>query len=248
MNFSRAAGGSSVQPIDASRDTGGQRDDGTVALLIRHGHTEAIGRRLVGRLPGITLSTSGLTPKSSALRRGSGGSRSTRSIRAHWNAPVETAAPIGRRTGTWTSVILGRVNRSRFRRMDRLHVRRAERLPAWRRFNMQRSTAAVPSGEPAARRADGESSGVLDGACARHAARDCRGRQPHADVIRTAVLHCAGNATRPFRPVPNRYRPRSLRCRLDVRAARASWRSRQRSHRRDAGGHLDRMERHLQRK
>jgi broad specificity phosphatase PhoE len=33
--------------------------ESTIALLIRHGHTEAIGRRLAGRLPGVSLSATG---------------------------------------------------------------------------------------------------------------------------------------------------------------------------------------------
>ena len=66
----------------------------TTALLIRHGHVEAIGRRLVGRLPGVTLSNSGLSEveRLRAIWR----RRSTRSIRARLETRPSDSCTIGR--------------------------------------------------------------------------------------------------------------------------------------------------------
>jgi broad specificity phosphatase PhoE len=64
----------------------------TTALLIRHGHVDAIGRRLVGRLPGVTLSTSGLS-EVERLRR-----NLALRLDAVYSSPLErareTAAPL----------------------------------------------------------------------------------------------------------------------------------------------------------
>src|SRR5205085_3865727 len=71
----------------------------TVVLLARHGHTEAVGNRLVGRLPGIHLSSRGRA-EAAALRWRLEGT----ALGAVYSSPLEraleTAEPVAADHGT----------------------------------------------------------------------------------------------------------------------------------------------------
>jgi broad specificity phosphatase PhoE len=158
----------------------------TTALLIRHGHVDAIGRRLVGRLPGITLSTSGLS-EVERLRR-----NLALPLDAVYSSPLErarqTAAPLAADRNLEPMPLDG-LTEVDFGDWTGLTFDELDRLPAWHLFNARRSIAPVPNGEPAAQ-VQTRILGVLDQLATRHAG-ETFAVVSHADVIRAAVLHYA---------------------------------------------------------
>ena len=158
----------------------------TTALLIRHGHVDAIGRRLVGRLPGVNLSTSGLS-EVERLRR-----NLAVPLDAVYSSPLErshqTAAPLAADRNL-ELVTLDALTEVDFGDWTGLTFDELDRLPAWHLFNARRSIAPVPNGEPAAQ-VQARILGVLDQLAKRHAGGTFA-VVSHADVIRAAVLHYA---------------------------------------------------------
>jgi broad specificity phosphatase PhoE len=164
--------------------------DETVALLVRHGHTDAIGHRLVGRLPGIGLTASGHAQAAALAAR-----LAECPIAAVYSGPleraVETARPVAAAHGLNVSCLDG-LNECDFGEWTGSTFDELNGLDAWRRFNLHRSTAAVPGGETAL---DVQRRVVC-------ILEELRSKHPgevivlvsHMDVIRTAVLHCAGTS------------------------------------------------------
>lgn len=159
-------------------------------LLVRHGHTDVVGHRLVSRLPGVVLSDDGrrqaralgdamrLAPLAAVYASPLERARETAAAIA---APHRLAVGIERGLheidfGDWTGLTF-----------DEL-APRAE----WRAFNERRASADVPRGE---RAADVQARIV---ATLRRLARLHDGGTiaavSHADVIRAAVLHCTGTS------------------------------------------------------
>jgi broad specificity phosphatase PhoE len=162
----------------------------TVVLLIRHGRTDAVGTRLVSRLPGVPLNAIGRA-EVERLRTGLARER----IDAVYASPLErtreTAAPLAADRATdvrpcdgLVEVEFGEWTGSTFSELDL----RSD----WRRFNEHRSRAIVPRGESA----PDVQARVL--ACLRR----LHDRHPgetiaavsHADVIRAALLYYAGKS------------------------------------------------------
>jgi broad specificity phosphatase PhoE len=158
----------------------------TIALLIRHGHVDAIGRRLVGQLPGVNLSTSGLS-EVERLRR-----NLALPLDAVYSSPLErarqTAAPLAADRNLEPMPLDG-LTEVDFGDWTGLTFDELDRLPAWHLFNARRSIAPVPNGEPAAQ-VQTRILGVLDQLATRHAG-ETFAVVSHADVIRAAVLHYA---------------------------------------------------------
>jgi broad specificity phosphatase PhoE len=158
----------------------------TTALLIRHGHVDAIGRRMVGRLPGVNLSTSGLS-EVERLRR-----NLALPLDAVYSSPLErarqTAAPLAADRNLEPMPLDG-LTEVDFGDWTGLTFDELDRLPAWHLFNARRSIAPVPNGEPAAQ-VQTRILGVLDQLATRHAG-ETFAVVSHADVIRAAVLHYA---------------------------------------------------------
>lgn len=158
------------------------------SLLIRHGHSDAVGVRLVSRLPGSHLTAEGMSQAAALcalLRRVS--------IDAVYMSPLErareTAAPIARDRGL-QPVVCDDVNEVDFGEWTGRSFDELARDPAWRRFNEERASATVPGGECA----DTVRRRVVRALTTLHA-RHAGGTiaiVSHADVIRAAVLHCAG--------------------------------------------------------
>jgi broad specificity phosphatase PhoE len=164
--------------------------EATVALLIRHGHTEAIGRRLAGRLPGIALSATGRAQAAALAAR-----LATTPITAVYSSPLEravdTATPFAASHGLDVSR-LDNLNEFDFGEWTGRTFDELNSLAPWRRFNTHRSTAPVPGGESALdvqRRVVA----TLEELRAKHP-REVIAVVSHLDVIRTAVLHCAGTS------------------------------------------------------
>ena len=155
-------------------------------LLIRHAHTDAIGLRLSGRLPGIELSASGAAQAERLGER----LAAEFPLAAIYSSPLErarvTAAAVARHQrarvevcddlseidfGSWTG-----------KTFDELDAD-----PAWHVFNRARAAARIPGGE---RPADVQARSV--GAIARladlHPGRTIA-VVSHGDVLRFALLH-----------------------------------------------------------
>ncbi|MEN3339773.1 MAG: hypothetical protein V7647_3449 [Acidobacteriota bacterium] len=160
----------------------------TVALLIRHGHTDAVGQRLVGRLPGVGLSARGRAEVAALAAR-----LALTPIAAVYSSPLEravlTAEPIAAAHGVEVTALDSLIELD-FGEWTGCTFDALDRLPAWRRFNAHRSTAAVPGGETAL---DVQRRVVrmLDHLRTTHP-HETVALVSHQDVIRTAILHCAG--------------------------------------------------------
>jgi broad specificity phosphatase PhoE len=161
------------------------RDERTTVLLIRHAHTDAIGRWLCGRRLGITLSGAGVL-QAEELGRALG---ETARLAAIYSSPLErardTAEAIARHQhvdvrlcndlveidfGAWTG--------KTFEELD------AD--PAWQTFNRARASAVVPGGEAPAIVQQRIVSAVSRLA-ARHADATIA-LVSHAEVVRSALL------------------------------------------------------------
>lgn len=160
----------------------------TVVLLIRHGHTDAVGEWLPGRGIDVPLSQAGRAQSERLRTR-----LASTDLAAVYSSPlqraVETAVPLARERGLrvephidLVEIDFGDWTGERFDALD------AD--PRWARFNRLRSMAVVPNGE---RAIDAQARIV-------RALDDARARHPnatvafvtHSDVIRLAVLHVAG--------------------------------------------------------
>lgn len=165
-------------------------DSRTVVLLIRHGHTEAVGTQLVGRLPGVSLSLIGRA-EVERLRDALSGER----IDALYSSPLErtmeTAEALGidrglpvHRRECLIEVDFGEWTGKTFAELDG----RAD----WQAFNTRRSAAVVPGGESAPA-VQARIVSCLQELHARHPAETIA-VVSHADVIRAALLHYAGRS------------------------------------------------------
>jgi broad specificity phosphatase PhoE len=162
----------------------------TVVLLIRHAHTDALGRFLAGRAAGVPLSTIGRAQAerlgqllaalplagiyTSPLERAV---ETARAIARHHSVPIHEDAGLQEIDfGEWTGCTFAELDDN----------------AAWHTFNDRRSAATIPAGETPA--------GVQErivGAITRLTAAH-RGRTialiTHGDVIRSAVLYIAGSS------------------------------------------------------
>lgn len=165
-------------------------DSRTIVLLIRHGRTDAVGTRLVSRLPGYSLNAIGRAEVErlrTALR--------TERIDAVYSSPLErtreTAAPLAadraldvRRLDCLIEVDFGEWTGSTFPELDA--------RDDWRHFNEHRSSADVPRGESAPA-VQARIVGCLSELHARHPGETVAAVS-HADVIRAALMHYAGRS------------------------------------------------------
>jgi probable phosphoglycerate mutase len=117
----------------------------TTFLLIRHGMTDAVGKTITGRFPGVHLNEVGQRQADdlpSRLKRWN--------IDAIYSSPLEraleTAAPSARRLGlkVMASEALSEVDFGEWsgRTLDELN-----QLPEWRLYNTFRSSTRAPGGE-----------------------------------------------------------------------------------------------------
>jgi probable phosphoglycerate mutase len=162
----------------------------TRILLIRHAHTDAVGRRLAGRMPGVPLSAEGQA-EARALRV----RLADRMLSAIYSSPqeraIDTAHEVAKARGLEVRVCED-MDELDFGEWTGRSFEELAALSSWRAFNAERATAPVPGGETASQvrtrvvralaqlRADhpGETIAVVT----------------HQDVIRTAVVHCGGGS------------------------------------------------------
>ncbi len=162
----------------------------TTVFLVRHGITDAVGRHLVSRTPGIHLTSDGRVQADRVRDR-----LASRRLDAIYSSPIEraleTAAPLAAERCLPVTIVEGLIEVD-FGEWTGMSFADLSARNDWRRFNDARATAAVPGGECAAdvqRR-------VIATLADLH--RLHRGGSiaavSHADVIRSAVLHIAGTS------------------------------------------------------
>jgi probable phosphoglycerate mutase len=163
----------------------------STVFLIRHGHTDAVGTRLTGRLPGVHLTAAG---REQAVRLPARLRRHTERLAAVYTSPLErtreTADPIAEAFGVTAQPCdallepdFGHWTGSRFEDLDS--------DPAWRLFNAHRSRARVPGGESALA-VQARIISALDEITSRYADGAAVAVVSHADVIRAALLAFLG--------------------------------------------------------
>jgi broad specificity phosphatase PhoE len=157
-------------------------------FLIRHGHTDAVGRYLAGRAPGVGLTAVGQAQAEALPARFAG-----LPLHAIYSSPLErtraTAEPLARARDLEVRVEPAFIEVD-FGEWTGLAFDELERRADWRAFNARRSAAVVPGGESAA----------VTQARVIEALRRIRLAHSdehvavvsHADVIRYALLHAAG--------------------------------------------------------
>jgi probable phosphomutase (TIGR03848 family) len=160
----------------------------TVLLLVRHGVTDATGKRLYGRSPGIHLSGRGRAQAEGVTERLKG-----LPIRAVYSSPLErcleTAAPIARELGlrvrtergvletdmgAWTGRTFGQIRRSGL----------------WRGILAVPSSARFPEGESLVE-VQARTVKALEAIASRHP-NEAVVVVSHGDPIRLALAHYAG--------------------------------------------------------
>jgi probable phosphomutase (TIGR03848 family) len=117
----------------------------TILLLVRHGSTTAVGRRLVGRLPGVELSPEGRSEATSL-----GARLASLPLSAIYCSPLEraraTAAEIASPHGLSVTVRDGLTDID-FGEWSGMTFSELDQAPRWRAFNAQRSVTRPPGGE-----------------------------------------------------------------------------------------------------
>jgi len=160
----------------------------TTLLLVRHGHTDAAGKRLTGRAPGVHLNELGRGQAERLVER-LDGVRIDTIVSSPLERCRETAAPLAkaRRRAVdvgraWIEVGYGEwTGRS---------ISQLRRTKLWRRVMFAPSNVRFPGGESLL-----EVQGRAVDATLDIAARHARGTVvvvSHADVIRLLVAHLAG--------------------------------------------------------
>jgi probable phosphoglycerate mutase len=117
----------------------------TVFLLVRHGTTDAVGRRLAGRLPGFPLNTLGLAEVDGLSAR-----LGRTPIAAVYSSPLERAEQTARAIAAprGLPVVLRKdLNEIDFGQWSGLDFGELGKLPAFRAFNQARSRVRPPEGE-----------------------------------------------------------------------------------------------------
>ena len=159
-----------------------------ILLLVRHGVTEATGKRLYGRSPGVHLSAKGRAQAEAVAERLAG-----LPIRAVYSSPLErcteTAAPIARALGVavrteagfvetdigdWTGRTFPQIRRSRL----------------WHAILRVPSSSRFPGGESLAE-VQARTIRAADEVASRHGGQAVV-VVSHGDPIRLLLAHCAG--------------------------------------------------------
>jgi broad specificity phosphatase PhoE len=160
----------------------------TEVYLVRHGHTEAVGRYLAGRAPGVGLTRAGQEQAEALAAQFAG-----LPLHAIYCSPLErtraTAEPLARARGLEVRIEPGFIEVD-FGEWTGLTFQALERRADWRAFNASRSTAVVPGGEApiaAQSRAVEALARVREAHPGGHVAI-----VSHADIIRYALLHATG--------------------------------------------------------
>jgi probable phosphoglycerate mutase len=159
-------------------------------LLIRHAHTDAVGRILAGRAAGVPLSTVG---RAQAERLGR--TLAVLPLAAIYTSPLERALETARAIARHQAVRLQEdvdLHEIDFGDWTGLTFEELDLLEGWRQFNRRRSSASIPGGEAPAQ-VQARVVGAIERARRAHPGHTVA-MVSHCDVIRSAVLHVAGSS------------------------------------------------------
>jgi broad specificity phosphatase PhoE len=160
----------------------------TTVLLVRHGHTDAVGRCLAGRTPGIRLSAFGRHQAASLVAR-----LAASRIDAVYSSPLgralDTARPLADARGVRV-IVEADLNEADFGAWTGLSFDELNDREDWRLYNRARGSASVPGGEPPAR-VQARATGAI-AAIAERQAGETIVIVTHAEIIRYALLHYLG--------------------------------------------------------
>ena len=162
----------------------------TTALLVRHAHTDAIGRILAGRAAGVPLSTAGRIQADHLGR-----ALASAPLAAVYTSPLERAVDTARAIAGHQSVTVtedAALNEIDFGEWTGLTLSELEDMENWRAFNRQRASARIPGGE-APQCVQQRMVAAIARLTAAHAGSTIA-LVSHGDVIRSAVLHVAGSS------------------------------------------------------
>ncbi len=157
-------------------------------LLIRHGHNDSVGHRIVGRLPGVSLNARGNEEAQGLARR-----LAHLPITHIFSSPLErarqTAAPLAERLGLEVRLCEA-LNEFDYGTWSGETFEALEKEPRWRRFNRFRSGIRVPGGETIL-----EVQARMVGWVARLGEEHPQGMMAlfgHADPLKSVIAHYLG--------------------------------------------------------
>lgn len=157
-------------------------------LLVRHGLTDDIGRRLSGRTPGVHLTEEGRRQAEQLAER-----LARWNIAAVYTSPLEraleTAAPTATRSGL-EPVVRPRLNEMDFGAWSGMSFDELDGREDWKRFNVNRTGTRPPQGEHVI---DVQRRMVVE----MEELRDCGPSEVivvvgHADPLKTVLAHYLG--------------------------------------------------------
>jgi broad specificity phosphatase PhoE len=155
----------------------------TLIWLVRHGMTDAVGRRITGRLPGFSLSQHGRAQVARLAER-LGRAR----LAAVYTSPLERALETARAIASrheLRPVIRPALTDVEFGSWSGQSLEELEGVPAWRRFNAFRSGSRPPGGEHIS---EVQTRMVVELEALRlEHPSDCIAVVSHADPIRAAI-------------------------------------------------------------
>jgi probable phosphomutase (TIGR03848 family) len=160
----------------------------TTILLIRHATTDAVGKRLAGRSPGVHLNNEGQAQAAKLAERLTG-----LPVSAVYSSPLErtleTAEPLARALGLETRVAEDFVELD-FGEWTNRAIEELSGDEAFRRFNVFRSCTRVPGGETMLE-AQARFVAGLQKLCGDHHGQAVA-VVSHSDMIKAAVAYYAG--------------------------------------------------------
>ena len=160
----------------------------TTFLLIRHGLTDAVGKTITGRLPGVHLNDTGRKQADELPARLAGWK-----IDAICSSPLEraleTADPLARRLRLKVAVY-DALDEVDFGAWSGTTIEQLNQLPEWRLYNTFRSSTRAPGGELATE-VQTRMVAVLAGLARQHPEQTVAAFS-HADPIRLALVHFLG--------------------------------------------------------
>lgn len=119
--------------------------EATTFILIRHGLTDAVGRRMAGRLPGFPLNSAGVAQVEALARRLSGAP-----VHAIYSSPLErtvqTATPLARVLNLEVQTRAG-LNELDFGDWSGRTLEELDQYPLWKAFHVFRAGVRIPGGE-----------------------------------------------------------------------------------------------------
>ena len=162
----------------------------SIALLVRHAHTDAIGRIIAGRAAGVPLSTTGQTQADHLGR-----ALASVPLSAIYTSPLERAVDTARAIASHQTVAViedAGLDEIDFGEWTGLTLSELDDMEGWRAFNTRRASAGIPGGE-APQHVQQRMVAAIARLTAAHPGSTIA-LVSHGDVIRSAVLHVAGSS------------------------------------------------------